>query len=90
MDRSKGKIMPYQFLTAFPQMISRITHPSRAVQDVLVRIVYRVVREYPLQALWPIVGAMLSRRKERREITDLILQKAIVSAARWGCLTAGR
>jgi len=79
MDRSRGKIMTYQFLTAFPQIVSRITHQNSDVREVLIKIVYRVVRDYPAQALWPIVGAMLSKRKDRQEVTDTILKRAVVS-----------
>lgn len=79
MDRSRGKIMTYQFLTAFPQMISRITHTNKEVQEVLVKLVYRVIRDYPLQALWPTIGAVHSNKKDRRELADAILRKSVVS-----------
>lgn len=79
VDKSRGKIMTYQFLTAFPQIVSRITHQNPEVRDVLTRIVYRVVRDYPAQALWPIVGAMQSKRKDRQAVTEIILGKAKVS-----------
>lgn len=90
MSQTRDKIMAYQFLTAFPQMISRIQHPSQSVQDVLVGIVARVIRAHPLQSLWPIVGAMLSRRKERQALTEKILLRAQVSSAKAGLqLTTG-
>jgi serine/threonine-protein kinase ATR len=78
MERAVGKIMTYQFLTAFPQMISRITHSNLEVREVLVRLVYHVIRDYPAQALWPTIGAMQSTRKDRRDIAETILQKAMV------------
>lgn len=79
MDRSRGKITSYQFLTAFPQMISRITHTNKDVQEVLVKLIYRVIRDYPAQSLWPAVGAIQSRTKPRRDVMDQALKKAIVS-----------
>lgn len=78
MDRSRGKVMSYQYLTAFPQMISRITHGNKEVQEVLVKLIYRVIRDYPAQSLWPAVGAIQSRNKQRRDIMDQALKKAIV------------
>lgn len=81
MDRSRGKIMSYQFLTAFPQMVSRITHANKDVQEALVRLIYRVIREYPAQSLWPAVGAMQSKVKARRDIMDQALRKAVVGCA---------
>lgn len=79
IDRNRGKIANYQFLTAFPQMISRITHSNKEVREVLIKLVYRVIREFPAQALWPTIGAMQSTRQDRREVTDFVLKKAIVS-----------
>ncbi len=80
MLHSKDKIMPFQFLTALPQMISRITHPGQRVRDTLVRILARVVRAHSQQALWPIVGSLLSKRKDRIELTEHILARAEVSS----------
>lgn len=82
MDRSRGKIMTYQFLTAFPQMISRITHSNKDVQEALIKLVYRVIRDYPLQALWPTIGAIHSKKQDRREVADTILRKSVVGRAR--------
>lgn len=79
MVLAKDKIMPFQFLTAFPQMISRITHPTKRVRETLVRILSRVVRAHSQQALWPIVGSLLSKRKDRIGLTETILRRAEVS-----------
>ncbi|UOH82515.1 hypothetical protein LQV05_005222 [Cryptococcus neoformans] len=43
----------YQFYTAFPQIVSRIVHPSVDVSRILRSIIVRVISEYPQQALWP-------------------------------------
>ncbi|GMK55487.1 hypothetical protein CspeluHIS016_0205430 [Cutaneotrichosporon spelunceum] len=76
MARSKDVIMPFQFLTAFPQMISRITHPNQRVRDTLVKILSRVVRAHSQQTLWQIVGSLLSKRKDRIELMESILNLA--------------
>ncbi|BEJ16287.1 hypothetical protein CspHIS471_0508920 [Cutaneotrichosporon sp. HIS471] len=79
MVHSEDKIMPFQFLTAFPQMISRITHPSQRVRETLVMILSRVVRAHSQQTLWQIVGSLLSKRKDRIELMESILSRAATS-----------
>lgn len=68
-----------QFLTAFPQIVSRIghIHPESAAQ--IRRIMVSVVRKYPQQALWPLVGLIQSNRKDRKEACRKVLDRAIVS-----------
>ncbi|WVQ68017.1 uncharacterized protein L199_006223 [Kwoniella botswanensis] len=68
------------FLTAFPQIISRIVHPSKKVAGILKKIMAAVIVRYPQQALWPTVGAMQSKRAERRqaclEVTNIASTKS--------------
>ncbi|KAL1406340.1 hypothetical protein Q8F55_008039 [Vanrija albida] len=77
MEKARFEVQTYQFLTAFPQLISRITHPNETVQETLVKVVYRVIRDYPAQSLWTTIGAMQSNRKERREVTEKVLKRAV-------------
>ncbi|KAL7422782.1 hypothetical protein Q5752_002077 [Cryptotrichosporon argae] len=76
IQSSRGKIATYQFLTAFPQMVSRICHPNTNVQDALIRVMARVLREYPQQALWPLVGVMQSKRGDRQDACSRVLTRA--------------
>lgn len=46
------KLAPYQFLTAFSQLISRVCHSSDEVFIVLMTIVAKVFLAYPQQAMW--------------------------------------
>ncbi|WWC71522.1 uncharacterized protein I206_105480 [Kwoniella pini CBS 10737] len=55
------------FLTAFPQIISRIVHPDQRSALILKKIMAYVIYKYPQQALWPTVGAMQSKRAERKQ-----------------------
>lgn len=66
----------YQFYTAFPQIVSRIVHPSVDVSRILRSIMVRVISEYPQQALWPMVGVMKSCQDERRHACIAVFQKA--------------
>jgi len=45
-------LAPYQFLTAFSQLISRICHSHDEVFAVLMVIVAKVFLTYPQQAMW--------------------------------------
>lgn len=45
-------LAPYQFLTAFSQLISRVCHSSNEVFTVLKTIVAKVFLAYPQQAMW--------------------------------------
>lgn len=45
-------LSPYQFLTAFSQLISRICHSNDEVFAVLMDIIAKVFLTYPQQAMW--------------------------------------
>lgn len=47
-----ANLAPYQFLTAFSQLISRVCHYSDEVFTVLMTIVAKVFLAYPQQAMW--------------------------------------
>lgn len=47
-----SNLLPYQFLTAFSQLISRICHSNNEVFAVLMEIVAKVFLAYPQQAMW--------------------------------------
>lgn len=47
-----ANLAPYQFLTAFSQLISRVCHSSDEVFTVLMTIVAKVFLAYPQQAMW--------------------------------------
>ncbi|XP_074649776.1 serine/threonine-protein kinase ATR-like [Tubulanus polymorphus] len=46
------KIQPYQFLTALPQLISRICHAQPEVFNRLMSIISTVLGTYPQQSMW--------------------------------------
>ena len=67
-------IPAYKFLTAFPQLISRICHPHPEVASMLRRIIAKVLIAYPQQSMWMMVSVMKSsysvRAKRCKEIID--------------------
>lgn len=66
-----------QWLTAFPQLVSRILHPEPSVNTVLYKIIAGVIHKYPNQALWPMVGVMRSNRSERSKVCRIVLDRAV-------------
>ena len=56
----------YQFLTALPQLMSRVCHPSPTICNILKNIVARTLNTYPQQAMWSIIGLVKSKITERR------------------------
>lgn len=65
VHRSLEKLPHYQWLTAFPQVVSRIGHANLSVYKVLARIITAVIRTYPLQSIWSMVSVSQSKKEER-------------------------
>nr|WPS94695.1 serine/threonine-protein kinase [Naematelia aurantialba] len=75
LDKARSDLPAYQFYTAFPQIISRIVHPNKDVQTVLVKLIGLVIETFPHQALWPFVGLMQSNRSERQVACKRVLNR---------------
>ncbi|XP_042521644.1 serine/threonine-protein kinase ATR [Dipodomys spectabilis] len=73
----KNQLPPYQFLTAFSQLISRICHSSNEVFVVLMEIIAKVFLSYPQQAMWLITAVSKSSYPMRVNRCKEILNKAI-------------
>jgi serine/threonine-protein kinase ATR len=67
---------PYQYLIAFPQLISRICHPNSDVFAKLEAIIMRLLQHYPQQCLWMMIAVNKSTHHDRRERCRRILDKA--------------
>ncbi|MEQ2271045.1 hypothetical protein XENORESO_020637, partial [Xenotaenia resolanae] len=72
-----SNLAPYQFLTAFSQLISRVCHSSDDVFTVLMTIVAKVFLAYPQQAMWLMTAVSKSSYPMRMNRCNLILKKAI-------------
>uniref|UniRef100_H3ANL6 Serine/threonine-protein kinase ATR n=1 Tax=Latimeria chalumnae TaxID=7897 RepID=H3ANL6_LATCH len=70
-------LAPYQFLTAFSQLISRICHSHDEVFAVLMEIIAKVFLTYPQQAMWMMTAVSKSSYPMRVNRCKEILQKAI-------------
>jgi serine/threonine-protein kinase ATR len=67
-----------QWLTAFPQIVSRIDHSNKPVYDLLSNLIIRVLQEYPHQGLWLFMSVVQSKKRERSMRGDAILKKLTV------------
>uniref|UniRef100_A0A3Q2PS27 Serine/threonine-protein kinase ATR n=1 Tax=Fundulus heteroclitus TaxID=8078 RepID=A0A3Q2PS27_FUNHE len=72
-----SNLAPYQFLTAFSQLISRVCHSSDEVFKVLMAIVAKVFLAYPQQAMWLMTAVCKSSYPMRMNRCNQILKKAI-------------
>uniref|UniRef100_A0A3B4AQY2 Serine/threonine-protein kinase ATR n=1 Tax=Periophthalmus magnuspinnatus TaxID=409849 RepID=A0A3B4AQY2_9GOBI len=70
-------LAPYQFLSAFSQLISRVCHSSDEVFDVLMAIVAKVFLAYPQQAMWLMTAVSKSSYPMRMNRCNQILKKAV-------------
>uniref|UniRef100_T1IWR0 Serine/threonine-protein kinase ATR n=1 Tax=Strigamia maritima TaxID=126957 RepID=T1IWR0_STRMM len=55
----------YKFLTALPQLVSRICHSHEIVIPVLQKIIAKVLVAYPQQSMWQIIGVQKSKYGKR-------------------------
>ncbi|KAG8694478.1 serine/threonine-protein kinase M1, partial [Ceratobasidium sp. 395] len=69
------KLNAYQWFTALPQLISRVTHPNRSAYKLLSRIIAKIVIAYPQQALWGVSPLVQSRNSDRSTRGKEILEK---------------
>ncbi|XP_056281623.1 serine/threonine-protein kinase ATR isoform X2 [Pseudoliparis swirei] len=77
MSEHCANLAPYQFLTAFSQLISRVCHSSDEVFTVLMTIVAKVFLAYPQQAMWLMAAVSKSSYPMRMNRCNQILKKAI-------------
>lgn len=78
VNKARGELPAYQFLTAFPQIVSRIGHPKKEISGLLRKVMALVIQEYPKQAMWPTVGVMQSNRADRKQACMEVLHRAQV------------
>eukprot|EP01134_Creolimax_fragrantissima_P003020 CFRG3020T1 len=64
----------YHFYTAFSQILSRICHTTSSVYAVLQKIIMKVLKAYPHQALWAMMGLDTSTVAKRQQRCQEILQ----------------
>ncbi|KAL2915491.1 hypothetical protein HK105_204892 [Polyrhizophydium stewartii] len=87
MRKLSTSLPTYQFLTAMPQLVSRICHKNQQVQQVIDTIILGVLGVYPQQTLWHLMSvskstvksrarrvlSIFSKLKEANKLTDQLL-----------------
>ncbi|KAF2867552.1 protein kinase rad3 [Massariosphaeria phaeospora] len=69
------RVPAFAWYTAFPQLITRISHPNKNVWDVLQTIIIRVASHYPQQALWSLMAVIRATQDDRRARGTAVLYK---------------
>ncbi|KAF9354246.1 serine/threonine-protein kinase M1 [Mortierella sp. AD094] len=73
MENLAGFLPEYMFLSAFPQIISRMCHKNADAFAVLQHIIVNVVLAFPDQAIWQMVPVSRSIVLERKRVCNMIL-----------------
>lgn len=68
-------MLRYQWLTALPQLISRISHGDGGVYKVLVSVLVKILKAFPSQSLWALIGASETANRRREERIHAVLHK---------------
>lgn len=86
LKRYSAERMPaFSWYTAFPQIITRISHANKSVWDALQTIIIRVASSYPQQALWSLLAVLHSTQDDRRGRGTAVLQRLRVSNSARHC-----
>ncbi|THH12376.1 hypothetical protein EW145_g35 [Phellinidium pouzarii] len=65
----------YKWLTAFPQIVSRVDHKNNHVFTTLSSLIATVLQEYPQQGLWLFMSVMKSTKPKREKRGRVILEQ---------------
>lgn len=68
----------YTWLSAMPQIISRVCHDNPSVKSVLSTLIQKMFRKYPHQCIWMAMGVLRAKHREqaKNEIRSIV-EKAI-------------
>jgi serine/threonine-protein kinase ATR len=69
------RLPAYHFLTAVPQLVSRICHPNPTVHSTIESMIVAVLVVYPQQTLWNLVAVAKSTLSERAQRINQIFKR---------------
>ncbi|KAL5508165.1 hypothetical protein ACEPAH_5783 [Sanghuangporus vaninii] len=75
VQRAITRTPVYKWMTAFPQIVSRVEHKNNQVFNTLSKLIATVLQEYPQQGLWLFVSAVKSNRDIRTKRGKAILDQ---------------
>ena len=78
-----NKLAAYIWLTALPQIISRISHHNISIFNFLELIIIKIFKSYPQQTLWILAGVMKSKNSIRKLRIKQIMQKILLQISQY-------
>lgn len=79
--RGARLITDAQWLTAFPQLVSRVEHGNQTVKAILIGLIVKVISAYPQQGLWSFISVRQSKNINRMKRGHEVLSQLLVSAS---------
>lgn len=76
------RLPPFVFYTAFAQIVARICHTNRTVNDLLIDIVAKIVTYHPKHALWTLLAVVKSSSRDRASKGLACISKVMDNAKR--------
>ena len=77
----RSKMVGYRWMTALPQLMSRVCHRHKAVQSFLTSTLSAITNAFPSQALWPLIGLSKSQVPMRAERAKSVIKPYRISSA---------
>lgn len=71
-------IPPYMWMTAIPQLMSRILHPRKQVRDDLTHLLAKIVCTFPDESFWTILPSSQLKSTGRKAATADILNHSVM------------
>jgi serine/threonine-protein kinase ATR len=81
---TRTKMPAYYFLTAFPQIVSRICHPHEETYNVLRSLMITVFLKFPQQAFWHMVCVSKNREQKRQTRCSQVFKEATAQSQELG------
>lgn len=77
IKKALDRIPVYMWMTAIPQLMSRLLHPRKIVRDELTQLLARIVCVYPDQSTWLILPSSQLKTADRKKAASDILNTAV-------------
>lgn len=74
LHRSLIAVVGYRWMTALPQLMSRVCHRHKAVQNFLTSTLSAITNAFPGQTLWPLIGLSKSQVPLRSQRAQAVLK----------------
>lgn len=72
------RIPSYMWMTAVPQLISRILHPRQPVKEAVMLLLAKLIRIYPDESFWTILPSSQLNAQQRKQAASDVLNLAVL------------